>query len=126
MLSDNLPSVGVAAGLIREARLAAGLTMGELAERAGTSKPTVSRYENGLVDPRAETLERLLRACGRELRSHTTDLPASTSQMNARLAGSVEPTADDVTRTKDGRELRTAADLKAFAAELRSEGLLAT
>ena len=118
--------MGIAAEIIREARLAAGLTMAELAERAGTSKPTVSRYENGLVDPRTETLVRLLRACGRELRSQTTDLPTSSRHVTARFAGSGEPTADDVSRTTDGRELRTAADLVAFEAELRSEGLLAT
>ncbi len=118
--------MGVAGELIREARLAAGLTMAELADRAGTSKPTVSRYENGLVDPRAETLERLLRACGRELRSKSTGLPTSSQQVTERFAGREDPTADDVTRTKDGRELRTVADLEAFAAELRSEGLLTT
>ena len=100
--------------------------MAELAERAGTSKPTVSRYENGLVDPRADTLERLLRACGRELRAQTSQLPASARQVSERFAGKGQPTADDVTRTKDGRELRTAVDLEAFAAELRSEGLLGT
>lgn len=116
----------VAAELIREARLAAGLTMAELAERAGTSKPTVSRYENGLVDPRAETLQRLLHACGRELRARPSDLPTSAREVSERFAGREEPTAGDVTRTKDGRELRTVADLEAFAAELRSEGLLAT
>lgn len=118
--------MGVAAELIREARLAAGLTMAELAERAGTSKPTVSRYENGLVDPRTETLERLLHACGRELRAQSSDLPTSSRQVSERFVGRDEPTADDVTRTKDGRELRTVADLEAFAAELRSEGLLAS
>ena len=115
-----------AAELIREARLAAGLTMAELAERAGTSKPSVSRYENGVVDPRTETLQRLLHACGRELRAQSFDLPTSSRQVSERFSGQHEPTADDVTRTTDGRELRTVADLEAFAAELRSEGLLAT
>lgn len=118
--------MGVAAELIREARLAAGLTMAELADRAGTSKPTVSRYESGLVDPRAETLERLLHACGRELWSKGSPLPGSARDVADRFARQEDPTADDVTRTNDGRELRTPADLEAFAAELRSEGLLAT
>jgi len=35
------------------------------------------------------------------------------------------PTSDGVTRTADGRELRTAAQLVDFIAELRSDGLLA-
>lgn len=117
--------MGVAAELIREARMLAGLTMAELAERAGTSKPTVSRYENGLVDPGAETLSRLLRACGQELRAQPVGLPSSAAEVAAVFEGRAEPTADDVTRTRDGRELRTVADLEAFAAELRREGHLA-
>lgn len=53
--------------LLREARRGAGLTQRELAERAGTSQPAVVRYETGQVVPRADTLERLLRVCGRGL-----------------------------------------------------------
>jgi len=118
--------IGVVAELIREARQAAGLTMAELAERAGTSKSTVSRYENGLVDPGAETLNRLLRACGQELGSKPVGLPSSVAELAERFEGRGGPDADDVTRTSDGRELRTASDLEAFAAELRAEGLLST
>ena len=103
-----------------------GLSQTELAERAGTSKPTLSRYENGLVDPGAETLSRLLHACGRELRAEATGLPSSVDELTSRFEGRDGPTGDDVTRTSDGRELRTVADLEAFAAELRREGLLAT
>ena len=118
--------MGKAAELIREARRSAGLTMAELAERAGSSKPTVSRYENGRVDPGVETLNRLLHACGQELRAQAVGLPSSLAEVAERFEGREGPTADDVTRTTDGRELRTTADLKAFAAELRGEGLLAT
>lgn len=118
--------MGVAAELIRAARQAAGLTMAELARRAGSSKPTVSRYENGLVDPGAETLNRLLRACGWELRAGSVGLPASLTEVGERFEGRSDPGVDDVTRTIDGRELRTAANLEAFAAELRGEGLLAS
>lgn len=117
--------MGIAAELIREARLTAGLTMTELAERAGTSKPTLSRYENGLVDPGAETLNRLLRSCGQELLSRPVGLPSSLVEIAERFKGRGEPTVEDVTRARDGRELRNAADLRAFAAELREEGLLA-
>lgn len=100
--------------------------MAELADRAGTSKSTVSRYENGLVDPGAETLSRLLRACGQELGARPVGLPSSAAEVAQRFDYRGEPTADDVTRTSGGHELRTVADLEAFAAELRSEGLLAT
>ncbi len=118
--------MGVAAELIRKARISAGLTMAELADRSGTSKPTVSRYENGLVDPGTETLSRLLHACGQELRAGPAGLPSSANDVKSRFDGRDGPTADDVSRTSDGRELRTLADLEAFAAELRDEGLLAT
>lgn len=53
--------------LIRDARLAAGLTQLELAERAGTSQPALTRYERGAVLPTLPTLERVLSACGRRL-----------------------------------------------------------
>lgn len=114
----------VAAKLLRAARRHAGLTMTEVAQRAGTSTPTVSRYENGLVDPRTETLQRLLRACGHDLRAEPVGLPNSAEELARRFEGREGSTADDVTRTRDGRELRTAADLAAFAAELRSEGVV--
>ncbi len=99
--------------------------MAELAERAGSSKPTVSRYENGIVDPGVDTLERLLAACGQELRAVRTGLPTTLTELGERFEGQKGPTGDDVTRTRDGRELRTADDLREFAAELRGDGLLA-
>lgn len=53
------------AGLIRDARAAAGLTQQELAARAGTSQPAIARYERGAAAPTLATLERMLVACGR-------------------------------------------------------------
>ena len=50
--------------LIRAARAQAGLSQLELADRAGTSQPTVAAYESGTKIPSADTLERLLRAAG--------------------------------------------------------------
>ena len=57
----------VGADLLREARLRAGLTHAELAERSGTARSQISRYERGDVLPSLETLRRLVRACGLEL-----------------------------------------------------------
>ena len=57
----------VSGDLLREARLRAGLTQGELAERVGTARSQISRYERGDVLPSLETLRRLIRACGLEL-----------------------------------------------------------
>ncbi len=61
--------MSVASGLIKQARLSAGLTQAELARRAGTSQPAVAVYESGRKIPTVETLGRLLRAAGAELRA---------------------------------------------------------
>jgi transcriptional regulator with XRE-family HTH domain len=55
------------ADLIREARLRAGLTQYELAERSGRDRSVIARWEQGLVAPSVETLVELVRACGFDL-----------------------------------------------------------
>ena len=50
--------------MIRTARLRAGLTLRELAERAETSHSTLSAYESGRTTPNVDTLDRVLRAAG--------------------------------------------------------------
>ena len=52
--------------LLRSARKSAGLTLQELAERAGTSAPTLNRYELGKVDPSGAVVGRILAAAGFE------------------------------------------------------------
>lgn len=53
--------------LLREARRAAGLSQRELARRTGVPQPTLSRIERGRASPRFDTLDRLLRECGKAL-----------------------------------------------------------
>lgn len=53
--------------LLRHARLHAGMSQRALAARAGVPQSTVARIELGAVAPRADTLEKLLFAAGREL-----------------------------------------------------------
>lgn len=53
--------------LLREIRLAAGLSQRALAQRAGTSQPAIARYERGAATPSWETLQRLAAACGRRV-----------------------------------------------------------
>jgi transcriptional regulator with XRE-family HTH domain len=53
--------------LLSAARAEAGMSIAELARRAGTSRPTVSAYEHGRVSPTLDTLERLLAATGNQL-----------------------------------------------------------
>lgn len=55
------------ATLIEHSRRAAGLSQAALAERSGTSQPTISAYESGRKDPSAATLARILAATGRRL-----------------------------------------------------------
>jgi transcriptional regulator with XRE-family HTH domain len=56
-----------ARSILLEARLGAGLSQRELARRSGVPQAAISRIERGLVSPRTETLDRLLRACGRDV-----------------------------------------------------------
>ncbi len=55
------------AAVVRDARRAAGLTQRNLARRTGIAQPTIARIERGQVDPRVDTLARLLSECGLEL-----------------------------------------------------------
>ncbi len=50
-----------------EARQAAGLSQRALARRSDVPQAAISRIERGLVSPRTETLDRLLRACDKDL-----------------------------------------------------------
>lgn len=56
-----------AAAIIRQARQRSGLSLRLLAERAGTSHPTLLAYEAGRKVPSWETLERLVHAAGFDL-----------------------------------------------------------
>jgi transcriptional regulator with XRE-family HTH domain len=53
--------------ILREARRGAGLSQRELAHRAGVPQPAVSRIERDHGSPRLDTLDRLLRPCGKIL-----------------------------------------------------------
>lgn len=105
--------------LVRTARQRAGLSQRALASRAGTSQPAVARYEAGSVVPRADTLERLLEACGRQvstrpgqpresmrfpgprgrqlrrLRSRVLEIAAGLGLQKVRVFGSVARGTDD-------------------------------
>jgi transcriptional regulator with XRE-family HTH domain len=54
--------------ILKDAREGAGLSQRELAQRAGTSQAMVARIECGHQSPSLATLERLVRACGLDLR----------------------------------------------------------
>lgn len=52
--------------VIRERRLANGLTQAQLALRAGSTQAAISRLERGELSPTIETVERLLAVMGEE------------------------------------------------------------
>ncbi|WP_111720904.1 helix-turn-helix domain-containing protein [Homoserinimonas sp. OAct 916] len=56
-----------AAQLVRNARVASGLTQKEFANRANTSQVEVSDYERGVRSPNYATFDRLLRAAGQRI-----------------------------------------------------------
>ena len=68
-------------GLLREARVRAGLTQRGLARRAGTSQSVVARIEQGRTDPSTATLARLLAAAGFELRTELAPIAVGDTHM---------------------------------------------
>jgi transcriptional regulator with XRE-family HTH domain len=58
-----------AAAILRTPRRRAGLTLRQLAARAGTSHATLAAYEAGRKAPTVDTFERVLRAAGYEMTS---------------------------------------------------------
>jgi transcriptional regulator with XRE-family HTH domain len=56
-----------AADLIREARLRAGLTQQQLADRSGRERSVIARWEQGAVSPSVDNLLEVIQACGFDL-----------------------------------------------------------
>jgi ribosome-binding protein aMBF1 (putative translation factor) len=54
--------------VLKEARLEAGITQEELAEKLNTKKSAISRIENHAQDIKLSTLQNFARVIGRELR----------------------------------------------------------
>jgi transcriptional regulator with XRE-family HTH domain len=57
-----------ASAFLQLARLEAGLSQRELAERAGVSQSEIARIESGKREPSIPTLQRILAGAGMELR----------------------------------------------------------
>jgi transcriptional regulator with XRE-family HTH domain len=69
------PDTVTSAALLREARLRAGLSQLELAERSGKGRVQIGRWEAGAVAPSLDTLLELIHACGLDLPLTLVDLP---------------------------------------------------
>ena len=61
--------------LLQEARERAGLTQRDLAKRAGTSQPAITKLEQGTTNPTIDTLARCAAATGFALRVDLVPLP---------------------------------------------------
>jgi transcriptional regulator with XRE-family HTH domain len=68
------------AAVLRNARLAAGITQAELARRLGTTQPVVARLESAAANPTIETLNRALHATGHRLTLAAEHHPASVDE----------------------------------------------
>ncbi len=91
------------ARMLRYARRGAGLTQRQLAERAGMPQATVGRIEAGLITPRVDTLEKLLRAAGRELSvERRPGIGIDRSQIRALLRLTPRQRLDLAVRDADG------------------------
>jgi uncharacterized protein len=77
-----------AAQIIREARLKAGLTQTELAERLGRERAQVARWEIGGQEPSFENLRSVVEACGFSLRIEIAQREANPA-LDAELETSV-------------------------------------
>jgi transcriptional regulator with XRE-family HTH domain len=71
-------------GLIREARLAEGLTQAQLARRLGITQPSVARLEAAGDEVTVATLRRALNALGRALVLHAQRRPSSVDESHLR------------------------------------------
>jgi transcriptional regulator with XRE-family HTH domain len=79
-----------AATIVSAARRTAGLSRAELARRAGVPRSTVTRTEDGVVDPTFGMLQRILGAAHAELDVSTRPLP---TRSLARLAAARSDTS---------------------------------
>src|ERR1700730_7874057 len=72
MASRLLQSPTVAGSLVLLARLKAGLTQQQLADRLTVTQPVVAAYESGRRQPTVQTLMRIVSAAGFDLRLSLT------------------------------------------------------
>jgi transcriptional regulator with XRE-family HTH domain len=75
-----------ASAFLKLARLEAGLSQRELAERAGVSQSEIARIESGQREPSIPTLQRILSGAGKELRFRLAELDDHDRVLAARHA----------------------------------------
>jgi transcriptional regulator with XRE-family HTH domain len=81
-VNDKKPTASLLGQQIRDLRLTRGWTLAELARRAGTSAPTLHKYENGWDRFELDTLRRIGAALGARLEVQL--IPAAAQPATAR------------------------------------------
>ena len=76
--------------LIRQARMRAGLSQGELSERSGKDRAQIARWERDVVTPSLETLRQVLQACGFDLEMQLVLYQPPDARHDARLGKALE------------------------------------
>ena len=97
--AGQLPSPSSA--LLQLARLKAGLTQRELADKAGVPVTMISAYERDQRQPTLATLLRLLRAAGFDLRLHLAD-----ADPHDQILAALEAGRSDAERQARDRQLQ--------------------
>ena len=83
---------------LRKARVRAGLSQRSLATKAGAPQSTVGRIETGVIEPRIDTLLRLLHASGYDLELSTRlGEGVDRAQIRERLALTPRQRLEDLT-----------------------------
>ena len=85
--------------LIRQARMRAGLSQVQLAERSSKDRAQIARWERDTVTPSLETLRELLRACGFDLDLSLVPYRGPDAQLEARLGKGLERTPQERLQT---------------------------
>jgi transcriptional regulator with XRE-family HTH domain len=98
--------------LVRERRLAHGLTQAQLARRAGTTQTALSRLERGELSPSVATLQRILFTLGETLELHAAPMVGDHDERHL---------ADLLTRTPAER-LELAMSWNRLAGEVAAAG----
>jgi transcriptional regulator with XRE-family HTH domain len=100
--------------IVRDARLAEGLTQAQLARRLGITQPSVARLEAAGDEVSVATLQRALNAMGRTLVLRTRKQPSSVD----------EPQVRELLRLTPGERLelhdRSYPELRAWANEAQA------
>jgi transcriptional regulator with XRE-family HTH domain len=99
----------IASAFLQLARLEAGLSQRELAERAGVAQPEIARIESGRREPSIPTLQKILAGAGLELRFRLETLDDHDRVLTARHARR-SPAQQAVVEERHGRNVAKFAE----------------